>query len=178
MNAHENGAGHGVDQLDPVFEIRGLLLSNGVSLGVDRRVGGSNHLRLDAAQRQHLLQAQGNGQIDGALQHALVGGGAAVLSAVSRVHNHHRPLRRFRGGRGSQVEPHRLKHKKVHRRQKQHGAKAYGMLFFHRPHLQKRICAPTGGLSVLSIINASSLRRKPWRFLPVEMHRYSRRCIR
>ena len=104
--------------------------------------------------------------------------GAAVLSAVSRVHNHHRPLRRFRGSRGSQVEPHRLKHKKVHRRQKQHGAKAYGMLFFHQPHLQKRICAPTGGLSVLSIINASSLRRKPWRFLPVEMHRYSRRCIR
>ena len=103
---------------------------------------------------------------------------AAVLSAVSRVHNHHRPLRRFRSCRGSQVEPHRLKHKKVHRRQKQHGAKAYGMLFFHRPHLQKRICAPTGGLSVLSIINASSLRCKPWRFLPVEMHRYSRRCIR
>ena len=90
-----------------VFEVGGLLLPQcSRAVGIDGGILRAGHPCLTAKKAQQRVKILRDGKIDAAFHRAVRRDGAAVLPAVSRVDDDHRPLRHARWAKDRQRTSH------------------------------------------------------------------------
>ena len=99
MDAQKQSVFRGVDQPDPLLQVRDLLLGKGLSGGVNGHVLLPQQRRVIAQQPEQVPQPQADLQIDLTFRYPRAGDGAPVLPAVAGVNDQLHPLHGAGGGK-------------------------------------------------------------------------------